>query len=79
MPLIRIGHQDHREAQPSLEEWFDETSPGMVEVLRRLEKAVAPRKVFCLTSHRDLVLLDQDDHAGPWRVVVGPRTGAFEF
>lgn len=79
MPLIRIGSQEHREAQPSLEKWFNETSPGMVKVLRGLEKAVGYRKVFCLTSHRDLVLLDQDDHASPWWVVVGPRVGAFAF
>lgn len=70
MSLKRIGHA----ANETLEDFYVKCGfSQMVEFVKSLDRKLGSRKVFCLTSVNDLVLLSEPDHLSPWRVFISPQ------
>lgn len=70
MSLLRIGHS----ADESLDSFYEALPDEgfMLELIRKLEQRLQSRRVFCLTSHRDLALLSKPDHHSVWWVKIRP-------
>lgn len=70
MDLIRIGHGE----KESLDDFYKNLSDEgfMLRLIKRLTHRVQLEAVFCLTSHRDLVLLSQPNHQSPWWIRIRP-------